>query len=328
MYQRGVSGLCQSVGESGIGICCSGGGIRSAAFNLGALQALDEADVLRRRRLPVRRVGRVVHRLGLRGHQPLQRRGGPRGRAPLRPRVARGGVGPQPLLVPHQQRDRHGAPRGRGGGRPARQPRLLHRAAVDRGRARSAGSTPGGSRACGCRAIAPPACRPDAAWAAGCYDHVGLTGPRAVGAHRRRPRPRRGRAGHRRAHVPARVAAAPHPAAGGGPAGGGGRARRPGHAGAARADRVHPQRAGRAPRDGPGRRLDGRRVVERQGRRPTSASSPPSAGRRRCSPWSSRSAARCGRRRSPAAGPSPRRRRGHSGSRAVSAASPTPSSAP
>lgn len=38
----------RAVGESGIGICCSGGGIRSAAFNLGALQALDEADVLRR----------------------------------------------------------------------------------------------------------------------------------------------------------------------------------------------------------------------------------------------------------------------------------------
>jgi len=33
---------------SGIGICCSGGGIRSAAFNLGALQSLDEAGVLRR----------------------------------------------------------------------------------------------------------------------------------------------------------------------------------------------------------------------------------------------------------------------------------------
>jgi hypothetical protein len=31
-----------------IGICCSGGGIRSAAFNLGALQALQQADVLRR----------------------------------------------------------------------------------------------------------------------------------------------------------------------------------------------------------------------------------------------------------------------------------------
>jgi hypothetical protein len=31
-----------------IGICCSGGGIRSAAFNLGALQSLDEAGVLRR----------------------------------------------------------------------------------------------------------------------------------------------------------------------------------------------------------------------------------------------------------------------------------------
>lgn len=33
---------------SGIGISCSGGGIRSAAFNLGALQSLDEAGVLRR----------------------------------------------------------------------------------------------------------------------------------------------------------------------------------------------------------------------------------------------------------------------------------------
>lgn len=31
-----------------IGICCSGGGIRSAAFNLGALQALQASDVLRR----------------------------------------------------------------------------------------------------------------------------------------------------------------------------------------------------------------------------------------------------------------------------------------
>jgi Patatin-like phospholipase len=31
-----------------IGICCSGGGIRSAAYNLGALQALQQADVLRK----------------------------------------------------------------------------------------------------------------------------------------------------------------------------------------------------------------------------------------------------------------------------------------
>jgi hypothetical protein len=31
-----------------LGICCSGGGIRSAAFNLGALQSLDEAGLLRR----------------------------------------------------------------------------------------------------------------------------------------------------------------------------------------------------------------------------------------------------------------------------------------
>jgi Patatin-like phospholipase len=31
-----------------LGICCSGGGLRSAAFNLGALQSLDEAGLLRR----------------------------------------------------------------------------------------------------------------------------------------------------------------------------------------------------------------------------------------------------------------------------------------
>jgi hypothetical protein len=35
----------QSPGGSGIGICCSGGGIRSAAFNLGALQALSAAGL-------------------------------------------------------------------------------------------------------------------------------------------------------------------------------------------------------------------------------------------------------------------------------------------
>jgi hypothetical protein len=34
-------------GDGVTGICCSGGGIRSAAFNLGALQSLDEAGVLR-----------------------------------------------------------------------------------------------------------------------------------------------------------------------------------------------------------------------------------------------------------------------------------------
>ena len=40
-----------SVGDRDrIGICCSGGGIRSAAFSLGALQSLDAAGVLRRAR--------------------------------------------------------------------------------------------------------------------------------------------------------------------------------------------------------------------------------------------------------------------------------------
>src|SRR3954451_18099502 len=33
-----------------IGICCSGGGVRSAAFNLGALQALAEKNVFHRAR--------------------------------------------------------------------------------------------------------------------------------------------------------------------------------------------------------------------------------------------------------------------------------------
>jgi Patatin-like phospholipase len=42
------SGRTDGQGYSGIGISCSGGGIRSAAFSLGALQSLDEAGVLRR----------------------------------------------------------------------------------------------------------------------------------------------------------------------------------------------------------------------------------------------------------------------------------------
>ena len=46
-----------------VGICCSGGGIRSAAFNLGALQALQAAPTIAAgRRLPGRGVGRLVHR--------------------------------------------------------------------------------------------------------------------------------------------------------------------------------------------------------------------------------------------------------------------------
>src|ERR1700741_170125 len=31
-----------------IGVCCSGGGMRSASFNLGALQAIQDADRLRK----------------------------------------------------------------------------------------------------------------------------------------------------------------------------------------------------------------------------------------------------------------------------------------
>ena len=45
MYQRRCRGLCAGV-RSEIGICCSGGGIRSAAFNLGALQSLDQEGLL------------------------------------------------------------------------------------------------------------------------------------------------------------------------------------------------------------------------------------------------------------------------------------------
>ena len=126
------AGSVRSVEQPELGICCSGGGIRSAAFNLGALQSLDEADVLRRRRLPLGRLGRLVHRLGVRGDRPLQHRGGARGPAPVRARIARGGLGPQPLLVPDQQRERHRAPGVGRRRRPAGQPRVLHRPAVDR----------------------------------------------------------------------------------------------------------------------------------------------------------------------------------------------------
>jgi hypothetical protein len=44
------SGLVEPVEPGKIGIACSGGGIRSAAFNLGALQALQEQGVLKRTR--------------------------------------------------------------------------------------------------------------------------------------------------------------------------------------------------------------------------------------------------------------------------------------
>jgi hypothetical protein len=41
-------GVVESVSQGRIGICCSGGGIRSASFNLGALQAMSEAHQLKR----------------------------------------------------------------------------------------------------------------------------------------------------------------------------------------------------------------------------------------------------------------------------------------
>jgi hypothetical protein len=44
------SGLVEPAEEGKIGIACSGGGIRSASFNLGALQALQEKGVLRKSR--------------------------------------------------------------------------------------------------------------------------------------------------------------------------------------------------------------------------------------------------------------------------------------
>ncbi len=43
----GGNGAADRIAGGGTGICCSGGGIRSAAFNLGALQSLDEAGMLR-----------------------------------------------------------------------------------------------------------------------------------------------------------------------------------------------------------------------------------------------------------------------------------------
>lgn len=45
---RGAGAAASDGQEERLGICCSGGGLRSAAFNLGALQALDEAGLLRR----------------------------------------------------------------------------------------------------------------------------------------------------------------------------------------------------------------------------------------------------------------------------------------
>jgi hypothetical protein len=44
---RGGAASDEAAGER-LGICCSGGGLRSAAFNLGALQSLDDAGLLRR----------------------------------------------------------------------------------------------------------------------------------------------------------------------------------------------------------------------------------------------------------------------------------------
>ena len=41
-------GVLEPAQPGRIGVCCSGGGVRSAAYNLGALQALDGAHVLRR----------------------------------------------------------------------------------------------------------------------------------------------------------------------------------------------------------------------------------------------------------------------------------------
>ena len=38
--------MIETPDENAVGVCCSGGGIRSAAFNLGALQALQEQSIL------------------------------------------------------------------------------------------------------------------------------------------------------------------------------------------------------------------------------------------------------------------------------------------
>src|SRR4051812_368248 len=44
------SGMVEPVEADKIGVACSGGGVRSAAFNLGALQALQEKGVLNKTR--------------------------------------------------------------------------------------------------------------------------------------------------------------------------------------------------------------------------------------------------------------------------------------
>src|SRR4051812_5814976 len=43
-----VMGPLEDPVEPRLGVCCSGGGIRSAAYNLGALQVLQRTDELRR----------------------------------------------------------------------------------------------------------------------------------------------------------------------------------------------------------------------------------------------------------------------------------------
>ena len=58
-------GLLEAPEAHKLGICCSGGGIRSAAFNLGALQVLQDEEEAGESLLPGGRLGRLVHRRGV-----------------------------------------------------------------------------------------------------------------------------------------------------------------------------------------------------------------------------------------------------------------------
>ena len=116
------------------------------------------------------------------------------GQRPFAPGLSRGGLGPQPLLVPDEQRapTRCGWPRWRPSAcspTSSSSPRCCGPSP-----ARSAGSTPGGSPSLRVPGDCTAGLSPDEAWAAGCYEQVGLTGlgPWALTAGRHRPR--RGRA--------------------------------------------------------------------------------------------------------------------------------------
>ena len=130
-----AAGVLEAPAEGRYGICCSGGGIRSAAFNLGALQVLQapENRILQRATYLAAVSGGSYMAAGLRDGRQGRRRRVDSDRdlvtddgAAVPPRLARGAVPAQPQLV-------HGArPRRQGAARRARDPRRARQPAVPR----------------------------------------------------------------------------------------------------------------------------------------------------------------------------------------------------